>query len=47
MTTKPAETVLRADICTWHIAKFCCNTKLGRNLGKADRAGPAAISTRS
>jgi len=31
----------------WHITKFFCNTKLGRNQGKADMAGPAVGSTGS
>jgi hypothetical protein len=30
-----------AGVSYWHITKFCCNAKFGRNQMKADMAGPA------
>jgi hypothetical protein len=35
------------DFRLWHITKFCCNAKFGRNQVKADMARTAVGSTRS
>jgi hypothetical protein len=39
--------VRTADAACWHIAKFCCTAKIGRNRGTAEMVGHIAGSTRS